>query len=124
LQRVRDSETIVFCRATQQSFLRLLTTASTFIPYREPPLTNDAAWDTFEAWLTDPRVSARWDEPPGLDDRWLQYSQRHTASAKLWMDAYLAAFAQTGGYQMVTTDAGFKQFGGLDLVLLGEDSPA
>jgi predicted nucleic acid-binding protein len=40
------------------------------------------------------------------------------------MDAYLAAFAQTGGYQMVTTDAGFKQFGGLDLVLLGEDSPA
>jgi predicted nucleic acid-binding protein len=35
------------------------------------------------------------------------------------MDAYLAAFALTGGYRMVTTDAAFKQFGGLDLRLLG-----
>jgi predicted nucleic acid-binding protein len=35
------------------------------------------------------------------------------------MDAYLAAFALTGGYRMVTTDAAFKQFRGLDLRLLG-----
>ncbi|MGB5880800.1 MAG: hypothetical protein WBH85_12285, partial [Thermoanaerobaculia bacterium] len=34
-------------------------------------------------------------------------------------DAYLAAFALTGGYRMVTTDADFKQFSGLDLELLG-----
>jgi predicted nucleic acid-binding protein len=36
------------------------------------------------------------------------------------MDAYLAAFAFAGGYRMVTTDAAFKQFRGLDLELLGK----
>jgi predicted nucleic acid-binding protein len=35
------------------------------------------------------------------------------------MDAYLAAYAVAGGYQMVTTDSAFKQFKGLDLELLG-----
>lgn len=41
----------------------------------------------------------------------------HT-SPKLWMDAYLAAIAITGGFQLLTTDQGFKQFAGLDLILL------
>lgn len=36
------------------------------------------------------------------------------------MDAYLAAFAMAGGYRMVTTDRAFRQFQGLDLVLLGD----
>jgi predicted nucleic acid-binding protein len=35
------------------------------------------------------------------------------------MVAYLAAFALAGGYRMVTTDAAFRQFSGLDLVILG-----
>jgi predicted nucleic acid-binding protein len=34
------------------------------------------------------------------------------------MDAYLAAFAVAGTYQLVTTDKAFKQFKGLDLNLL------
>ena len=38
------------------------------------------------------------------------------------MDAYLAAFALAGGYRMVTTDAAFKQFRGLDLELLGDQA--
>jgi predicted nucleic acid-binding protein len=36
------------------------------------------------------------------------------------MDAYLASFALAGGYRMVTTDAAFKQFAGLDVELIGE----
>ena len=44
---------------------------------------------------------------------------RDTASPKLWMDAYLAAFALTGGYRMVTTDTAFRQFQGLDVLVLG-----
>jgi predicted nucleic acid-binding protein len=37
------------------------------------------------------------------------------------MDAYLAAFAITGGLRMVTLDGDFHQFApqGLDLLLLG-----
>jgi uncharacterized protein len=34
------------------------------------------------------------------------------------MDAYLAAFAIAGGHQLVTTDKAFKQFQGLDLLVL------
>jgi predicted nucleic acid-binding protein len=45
---------------------------------------------------------------------------RGTASPKLWMDAYLAAFALAGRYAMVTTDAAFRQFRGLDLLILGQ----
>ena len=37
-----------FCRAVQQSFLRLLTTRAMFMPYRIPPLTNKAAWSVYE----------------------------------------------------------------------------
>jgi predicted nucleic acid-binding protein len=40
------------------------------------------------------------------------------ASPKLWMDGYLATFAMTGGYQFVTMDKEFKQFRGLDILLL------
>jgi predicted nucleic acid-binding protein len=36
------------------------------------------------------------------------------------MDAYLAAFALAGRYSMVTTDAAFRQFRGLDLLILGQ----
>jgi predicted nucleic acid-binding protein len=34
------------------------------------------------------------------------------------MDAYLAAFARAGGHRLVTTDRAFRQFSGVDLVLL------
>jgi hypothetical protein len=33
---------------------------------------------------------------------------------------YLAAFALAGGHQFVTTDKAFRQFKGLDLLLLSE----
>jgi predicted nucleic acid-binding protein len=42
-------------------------------------------------------------------------------SPKLWMDAYLAAFALQSGHRLVTTDRDFRQFKGLDLFLLGEE---
>jgi predicted nucleic acid-binding protein len=63
-------------------------------------------------------VARRWLKA-GLDRRWRQLAARDAASPKRWMDAYLAAFAQAGGYRLVTTDAAFRQFAGLDLVLLG-----
>jgi predicted nucleic acid-binding protein len=63
-------------------------------------------------------VARGWFEA-GLERRWQQFAVRDAASPKLWMDAYLTAFAQAGGYRLVTTDAAFKQFAGLDLVLLG-----
>ena len=117
-EKVTEPGAVFFCRATQQTFLRLLTTASVLSPYGIPPLTNEQAWSAYEALLADDRIVFQAREPAGLDLRWRKLAARDTASPKLWMDAYLSAFALAGGYRMVTTDAAFKQFGELDLLLI------
>jgi toxin-antitoxin system PIN domain toxin len=110
-------DSVMFCRATQQSFLRLLTTQAVVSSFGIPPLNNKAAWSVYEAFLSKDRVS--WvAEPNGLESHWKKLASNTSASPKLWMDAYLAAFAIAGGYRLVTTDQAFKQFRGLDLVLL------
>jgi len=60
------------------------------------------------------------EESPGTVALWHRLAGRDTASPKLWMDAYLAAFAMGGALRMVTLDHDFKSFvaHGLDLVLL------
>lgn len=119
-ETVEPPASILFCRATQQSLLRLLTTSAVLAPYGLLPLTNHAAWAVYDVLLADSRIC--WvDEPEGLEAWWKQFAARPSSSPKLWMDAYLAAFARAGGYQMVTTDAAFRQFGGLDLIVLGGD---
>jgi toxin-antitoxin system PIN domain toxin len=120
LETVEEPASIFFCRATQQTFLRLLTNASVLAPYGNPPLTNREAWSAYEAFLADDRIAFRADEPVGVQPSWKELAVRGTASPKLWMDAYLAAFALTGRYSMVTTDAAFRQFRGLDLLVLGQ----
>jgi toxin-antitoxin system PIN domain toxin len=119
LETVVDPASVLFCRATQQTFLRLLTNAAVLAPYGNPPLTNQQAWSAYEALLADDRIVFHAREPTGLELRWRQLAVRDTPSPKLWMDAYLAAFALAGGFRMVTTDVAFRQFSELDLVLLG-----
>jgi toxin-antitoxin system PIN domain toxin len=119
-EAVADPRSVLFCRATQQTFLRLLTNASVLSPYGNPPLTNRQAWEAYQALLADDRIAFRSEEPAGLEAEWRRFAVRETASPKIWMDAYLAAFALAGDCRMVTTDAAFRQFRGLDLELLGE----
>jgi len=121
LETIVEPASVLICRATQQAFLRLLTNTAVLAPYGNPPLTSQEAWRAYEALLADDRIVFRAEEPAGLDHHWKQFALWNTASPKLWMDAYLAAFALAGGCGMVTTDAAFRQFRGLDLVLL--DSP-
>lgn len=118
LDSIDSPRSIVFCRSTQQSFLRLLTNAAVLAPYGNPPLTNADAWDAYGAFLADDRIVFHEGEPDGLERLWQGFALRPSASPKLWMDAYLAAFAIAGGYQMVTTDAAFHQFEGVDVVVL------
>lgn len=118
LETVAEPRTILFCRATQQTLLRLLTNAAVLAPYGNPPLTNAQAWKVFEAFSADDRVALRIDEPPKLQAEWKRLAARNTASRKLWMDAYLAAFAITAGLRLVTTDTAFQQFAELDRLIL------
>ena len=56
----------------------------------------------------------------GLDPVWRQLAERESPSPKVWMEAYLAAFAITGSLRLVTLDKDFRNHvpSGLDLLLL------
>ena len=117
LESLRADEKVLFCRATQQSFLRLLTTKEVLALYGNPPLTNMEAWVTYREWLAADRIGFA-NEPPGLEIHWKSFASVASASPKLWMDSYLAAFATAGGLQLATTDRTFRQFKGLDCLVL------
>ena len=57
-------------------------------------------------------------EPIGLESQWRSYTQGRTFSTHVWNDAYLAAFAFCGGYEVVTFDQGFAQFPGCRTTIL------
>ncbi len=115
------TERALFCRSTQQGFLRLLTTQAVLEPYGLPPRTQTQAWKIYRQLASAPTCGFL-PEPEGIDAHWEQLSSRPTASPKLWMDAYLAAFAIQGDCTLVTFDHGFRQFAaaGLRLELLAK----
>lgn len=111
---------LLFCRATQQTFLRLLTTRAVLNAYGSPPLTCEQARTLYEAFQTDHRVGFL-EEPTGLEGSWKSLSSKSSASPKLWMDAYLAAFSIASGHPLATIDRDFKQFLNLDIQMLGAE---
>jgi uncharacterized protein len=113
---IPPEDSIAICRASQTSFLRLLTHK---IAPEFTPLTNKQSWAAYKKLCTDEAVVFA-EEPAGLEPMWRTLSGGGTASPKLWMDAYLAAFAICGSLRLATFDAGFKSFEpyGLELRLL------
>jgi uncharacterized protein len=108
------SEICHFCRLTQMGFLRLANNPKVF---PNDAVTVAAAWQLYDLTSADPRVSFA-NEPAGLEAVWRQFTHGQQFSPKLWNDAYLAAFAQAGGYEVVTFDQGFAQYKGMALTLL------
>ena len=108
-----------FCRATEQATVRLLSTTAIQVIYESPLITNEGAICLLNEWHAQPNVTLV-DEPASTRELWLRLANRNTASPKLWMDAYLAAFAISGKLRFVTNDKAFRQFEpqGLDLQLL------
>jgi toxin-antitoxin system PIN domain toxin len=113
----------LFCRATQQSFLRLVSTPAIFKAYRSDPITNRDALSALAAFAALPQVDLI-EEPPELEALWWRLAGLEEAAPKRWMDAYLAAFAIRGSLRMISLDRDFEQFLGaqLDLVLLQVDA--
>lgn len=112
-----DGDTAEFCRMTQNSFLRLITTDAVMKPHT---LTNAAALDTLKKLREDGRIGACFEEPLSLETRWFELAAAATPAPLRWMDAYLAAFAIEHGMRYVTFDRGFQKIApmGLDLLLL------
>ena len=121
MEALGEGETASFCRATQQSYLRLLTTT---VIVKGETRSNDEALAAWQKLSSDARVDLVASEPAGLAERWLELAQNSSPAPKRWMDTYLASFAICEGMRFVTFDQGFEQYRaqGLDLLLLGKAS--
>lgn len=99
--------------------MRLVSTPTLLNAYGAEGVSNRDALVAMDALQALPQVCLR-DEPPATLALWRTFATRDTASPKVWMDTYLAAFAVAGGLRMVTLDGDFKNFvpQGLDLVLI------
>jgi toxin-antitoxin system PIN domain toxin len=119
LQDATPANPAIFCRSTQQSFLRLASHPALSKAYGADALTNRDALVALDALLALTKVCER-AEPPGTVALWHRLASGDTASPNLWMDAYLAAFAIAGGCRLVTLDRDFTKFEGhgLDLLVL------
>ncbi|MEW6305483.1 MAG: TA system VapC family ribonuclease toxin [Verrucomicrobiota bacterium] len=101
-----------FCRATQHSFLRLVSTPAVQRIYGSSPITNEDAWEQWAELIALPQVV--WlDEPAGVEALWQQYARRRTPAPKVWMDAYLAAFAKGHGISLLTLDEDLARYKGV-----------
>jgi toxin-antitoxin system PIN domain toxin len=101
-----SSDVCFFCRFTQQGFLRLATNSKVF---GKNAVSLAAAWQMFDLLAADPRVSCA-NEPASVEHQWRAFTQHQTFSPHVWSDAYLAAFALSGNFELVTFDKGFSQY--------------
>lgn len=104
----------LFCRLTQQGFLRLASNKTVFGAHT---LTLPDAWQKYDTFLNDPRVAFS-EEPADLETNWRAFTQSQTFSPHVWNDAYLAAFALAGKLELITFDKGFKKYTNVTCIIL------
>jgi hypothetical protein len=93
-------EQFFFCRFTQLTVLRLLTTPRVL---GDEATTMSGAWRLWDQVWADPRI-AFLAEPDGMDAEFRARSRLSSRSPKVWADAYLLAFASVAGLKLVTFD--------------------
>jgi len=96
---------VCFCRFTQISLLRLLTTLA--VMGSDEVMSQAQAWNAYDQWMTDSRILFL-EEPPNLETAFRALTRQSQPSAKSWSDAYLAAFAEVSGMRFVTFDRAFQ----------------
>jgi toxin-antitoxin system PIN domain toxin len=116
LESATAAEPAFFCRATQQSFLRLVSTPALLKVYGVDRAGNRDAIAALQAFASLPQVRVA-EEPPGLFSLWLQLGTTERPAPKLWMDAYLAAFAISAALPLLTLDRDFEAFTSAGLCL-------
>src|SRR6266576_2925139 len=95
-----SEEEFFFCRITQITVLRLLTT---------PMVMGNDVKTMSEAWADD-RI-ALLAEPEAIEPEFRRFSALRSSSPKVWADAYLVAFAVVAGLKLVTFDRGLRSLG-------------
>ena len=107
---------LLFCRHTELSFLRLTTQESTMLAFGKKPFNNTEAARFLATVQADATVTSAV-EIQGTKELWLKLAASGVSSPKVWMDAYLAAFAIRSSAELVTFDKGFRKFQKAGLVL-------
>jgi toxin-antitoxin system PIN domain toxin len=107
------TEQFFFCRFTQITVLRLLTTAAIMGP---DVRTMSQAWALWDRIWGDNRICFL-AEPEALEDEFRLRSKMKSWSPKVWADAYLLAFAASAGLRLVTFDRALKTRG-VDVLIL------
>jgi uncharacterized protein len=97
-------ERICFCRFTQLSLLRLLTTQA--VMGSDEVMTQAQAWEAYDRWRADSRVLFL-EESSNLEVAFRSLSRHRHSDPKTWSDSYLAAFATSSGLRLVTFDQTF-----------------
>jgi hypothetical protein len=95
-----EGTVLFFCRVTQLSLLRLLTTRAAM---GLGTLTQAEAWQAYDQWLESGGAEFVV-EDINLEARFRSSTNSPQASPKEWADAYLAAFSLTIGSRLVTFD--------------------
>ena len=108
-------DSIVFSRVTQMGFLRLLTTEHVM---GKRAVSSLGAWKIMDSLLRNPAIRFA-AEPSGIESVWREFSESPQSRPNIWTDAWLAAFALTTGFTLVTFDRGFARYGSIPLEILG-----
>ncbi len=108
-----DEEQFFFCRFTQITVLRLLTTDQIM---GKDTKTMSEAWSLWDRVWADTRI-AFLPEPDDLEREFRSRSRLSSRSPKVWADAYLLAFGAVGGVKLVTFDRAL-QTRGIDVLVL------
>jgi toxin-antitoxin system PIN domain toxin len=95
---------LFFCRVTQISFLRLLTTQAVM---GDDVLSQSGAWRLYDDWMQEGGASYI-EEPPAVEVVFRSFTQTRNLAPKDWTDSYLAAFASASDLMLVTFDRGFQ----------------
>ncbi|MDA0348780.1 MAG: hypothetical protein O3C43_15915 [Verrucomicrobia bacterium] len=111
---LEEGSKLMICRTAQMGLLRLLVNSAVM---QGSPLSLKDAWAFYGNFIQDPCVFEV-KEPDGLQKVWAGLCFDFGSSPKIVADAYLAAFAMAGGLKLGTLDKGYKQFKGLELILL------
>ncbi len=109
--KTEAAENVSFNRITSLGFLRL----ACIIPAQ--PLTPREAWETYQQLKSLAEVTFT-PEPLALDSALETICLKKDFVPRLWTDAYLAAFAKSLGFRLVTFDKDYRRFTGLSLLHL------
>ena len=104
---------VAFTRVSMLGLLRL----STMPGVLSRPLSAAEAWDIYRQFLSDPNHRFL-DEPATLEYHFAALTAQGALPHRLWTDAYLAAFAIASGCRLVSFDADFSRFPGLNFLRL------